>query len=50
MISQKIKNEKERIRLKEIIRKFKPKNIGVIIRTIAENQREEGSCSGTGQE
>ncbi|NLE63871.1 MAG: ribonuclease E/G, partial [Bacteroidales bacterium] len=41
MISQKIKNEKERIRLKEIIRKFKPKNIGVIIRTIAENQREE---------
>ena len=41
MISQKIKNEKERIRLKEIIRKFKPKNIGVIIRTIAENQGEE---------
>lgn len=41
MISQKIKNERERIRLKEIIRKFKPKNIGVIIRTIAENQREE---------
>lgn len=41
MISQKIKNERERVRLKEIIRKFKPKNIGVIIRTIAENQREE---------
>jgi ribonuclease G len=41
MVSQKIKNEKERNRLKEIIKKFKPNNVGVIIRTIAEKQGED---------
>lgn len=41
MISQKIKIEQERYRLKDIIRKYKPKNLGVIIRTVSENQGEE---------
>ncbi len=41
MISQKIKNDTEKTRLKEIIRKTKPKNVGIIIRTIAENRKDE---------
>ncbi|MBP7101634.1 MAG: Rne/Rng family ribonuclease [Bacteroidales bacterium] len=41
MVSQKIKDDKEKNRLKEIIKKYKPRNIGVIIRTVSENQGEE---------
>lgn len=41
MISQKIRNDSEKSRLKEIIRKHKPKNVGFIIRTIAENRKED---------
>ncbi|NLK56538.1 MAG: Rne/Rng family ribonuclease [Bacteroidales bacterium] len=40
-VSQKIKNEAERDRLKKIITKYHPKNVGIIIRTIAENKNEE---------
>ena len=36
-VSQKIENEQERKRLKDIVRGIKPKNFGVIIRTVAEN-------------
>ncbi|MGI6291761.1 MAG: ribonuclease E/G [Bacteroidales bacterium] len=38
-VSQKIKNEAERDRLKKIITKYHPKNVGIIIRTIAENRK-----------
>ncbi len=38
-ISQKIKNPDERNRLKRLIMSIKPKNFGVIIRTVAENKR-----------
>ena len=38
-ISQKIKIHAERDRLKAIIRKIKPKNFGVIIRTVAEGKK-----------
>lgn len=37
-VSQKIKNAEERDRLKQLVRSIKPKNFGVIIRTIAENK------------
>lgn len=37
-ISQKIKSEEERNRLKRLILSIKPKNFGVIIRTVAENK------------
>ncbi|OFX70973.1 MAG: ribonuclease G [Bacteroidetes bacterium GWE2_29_8] len=37
-ISQKIKSNEERTRLKKIVSGIKPKNFGVIIRTIAENK------------
>jgi len=36
-ISQKIKNNKEKQRLKKLMEAIKPKNFGVIIRTVAEN-------------
>jgi ribonuclease G len=38
MISQKIKNRKERNRLQGLVSAMKPKNIGIIIRTVAENK------------
>lgn len=38
-ISQKIKDKEERNRLKRLMMSIKPKNFGVIIRTVAENQK-----------
>lgn len=38
-VSAKIKNEAERARLKQLIHSIKPKNVGVIIRTVAENKK-----------
>lgn len=38
-ISQKIKSSEERNRLKRLISSIRPKNYGVIIRTVAENKR-----------
>jgi len=38
-VSQKIKNPDERNRLKRLIQSIKPKNTGVIIRTVAENKK-----------
>lgn len=40
-ISQKIKNTEERKRLKTIVRGIKPRNFGIIIRTVAENKNLE---------
>lgn len=40
-ISQKIKDSKERDRLKDLIEAIRPKNFGVIIRTVAENKKIE---------
>lgn len=38
-VSQKIKSPEERQRLKKLIASIKPKNFGVIIRTVAENKK-----------
>ena len=38
-ISQKIKSNEEKARLKQLIQSIKPKNFGVIVRTVAENKR-----------
>ena len=38
-VSQKIKSKEERNRLKRLILSIKPKNYGVIIRTVAENKK-----------
>ncbi|MFV0390527.1 MAG: ribonuclease E/G [Paludibacteraceae bacterium] len=38
-VSQKIKTEEERIRLKQLIQSIKPKGFGVIIRTVAEEKK-----------
>jgi ribonuclease G len=38
-ISQKIKSQEERTRLKRLIQSIKPKNFGVIIRTVAEGKK-----------
>jgi ribonuclease G len=40
-ISQKIKDPEERDRLKDLLDSIKPKNFGVIIRTVAENKKVE---------
>jgi len=40
-ISRRVDDEKERTRLKTIAEKIKPENMGLIIRTVAENQTEE---------
>ena len=40
-ISQKIKEQEERDRLKDVMDAIKPKNFGVIIRTVAENKKIE---------
>jgi len=40
-ISQKIKDQDERDRLKDIMKAIKPKNFGVIIRTVAETKKLE---------
>ncbi len=38
-ISQKIKSHEERTRLKQLIESIKPKNFGVIVRTVAEDKK-----------
>ncbi len=38
-ISQKIKSEEERVRLKQLIQSIKPKGFGVIARTVAEDKK-----------
>lgn len=38
-VSSKIKSGEERARLKQLIRNIKPKNCGIIVRTVAEGQR-----------
>jgi ribonuclease G len=38
-VSQKIKSQDERNRLKRLILSIKPKNVGVIVRTVAENKK-----------
>lgn len=38
-VSQKIKSSEERARLKQLLQSIKPKNFGVIVRTVAENKR-----------
>ncbi len=38
-VSQKIRSKKERDRLRTLIQSIKPKNFGVIIRTVAENKK-----------
>lgn len=38
-VSSKIKSEAERARLKQLLQSIKPKNFGVIVRTVAENKR-----------
>ena len=38
-VSQKIKTEEERIRLKQLIQSIKPKGFGVIVRTVAEEKK-----------
>jgi ribonuclease G len=38
-VSQKIKSNEERTRLKQLIQSVKPKNFGVIVRTVAEGKR-----------
>ena len=38
-VSQKIKTSEERDRLKKLIQSIRPKNMGVIIRTVAENKK-----------
>lgn len=40
-VSQKIKNQDERTRLKELVNAIRPKNFGVIIRTVAEGRKVE---------
>ena len=38
-VSQKIKTEEERLRLKQLVQSIKPKGFGVIIRTVAEDKK-----------
>ncbi len=38
-VSQKIKNNEDRNRLKRLVMSIKPKNFGIIIRTVAENKK-----------
>ena len=38
-VSSKIKNGEERARLKQLVRSIKPKNCGIIVRTVAEGKR-----------
>lgn len=38
-VSQKIKSNEEKARLKQLIQSIRPKNFGVIVRTVAENKR-----------
>lgn len=40
-VSQKIKSSEERNRIKQILRDIKPKNFGVIVRTVAEGKKVE---------
>jgi ribonuclease G len=38
-LSQRIKNQEERTRLRRLMQSIKPKNFGVIVRTVAENKK-----------
>ncbi len=38
-VSQKIKSHEERARLKQLLQSIKPKNVGIIVRTVAEGKR-----------
>lgn len=38
-VSQKIKSSEERTRLKQLLQSIKPKNFGIIVRTVAEGKR-----------
>ncbi len=38
-VSQKIKSSEERARLKQLLMSIKPKNVGIIVRTVAEGKR-----------
>ena len=38
-VSQKIKSSEERARLKQLLQSIKPKNFGIIVRTVAEGKR-----------
>jgi ribonuclease G len=38
-LSQRIRNKEERTRLKRLLQSIKPKNFGVIVRTVAENKK-----------
>jgi ribonuclease G len=38
-VSQKIKSKEERVRLRQLIQSIKPKNFGVIVRTVAEGKK-----------
>ncbi len=38
-VSQKIKSNEERMRLKQLVQSIKPRNFGVIVRTVAEGKR-----------
>src|SRR2546421_3842947 len=40
-ISRRIENEKERRRLRELVDRYRPPGTGFIVRTVAENEREE---------
>ncbi len=40
-VSQKIKSKEERTRLRQLIQSIKPKNFGVIVRTVAEGKKVE---------
>ncbi len=40
-VSQKIKSSEERSRIKQILKEIKPKNFGVIVRTVAEGKKVE---------
>ena len=40
-VSSKIKSKEERARLKQLIQSIKPRNFGVIVRTVAEGKRAD---------
>lgn len=44
-VSSKIKSNEERTRLKQMVQKLKPKNFGVIVRTVAEGLQGDEICN-----
>ena len=48
-VSQKIKSSEERARLKQLLQSIKPKNFGVIVRTVAEGKRVESITEALGR-